>query len=284
MYRVYDTLCQLEWDWSEPTWGNLPTWDKLKNSEDFKKVGGQAAYARLRPYFYARGILDPPLSMNGIRTSVSFLGEVRVTGGLHPRMVAVLQRAEKAIAGFPIIGGLLRRSIIDNIPLAGPKGKQVHVIGGWFPRPIEGGGLSAHALGLAVDINAPENPHLKGALASAIDAVLDYLQSLGKFSGPHRIGKPIVDLKSIARAEEDSKGDGVAVPEGAIQSALAMWTQLSLISEAFQSFVQENLPKYLAGELVDPVLGLMKRCTKAFGVGGLQVVARDGVTTSGLLW
>jgi hypothetical protein len=265
VYAAYGSLCDSEWNWAGSTW------NKLKDSDDFNKVGGQAEYPKLRYYYYRRGVTDPPKTLDQIQLSQRFLGEIYVTGGLHPLMVKVLESAERRIRGFPLVGKFLIRSIVESIP-ATKKGKRA--IGGWFPRPIANGGLSAHAVGLAVDINAAENPHLKDKNASAIDAILDELERLGEFPAGIRLRSGLTDLSAIQVLDAGARSSVAATA-----AAFEIWMKLNQISSALRGFLGENLEPYEQGRLTDSRRPpLIRNLAKAMGgIERLRTIAERGV-------
>ncbi len=266
LYEFYNQLCEEEY--------NSPgkTWTQLKETE-FENKGGLNHYKYMRPFYYARGVLDPPRFLNDIVLDVKFLDEVGVTGGAHQALVDVFEGANKGLLKIPLIGKLLKKGVIESIPFTVTKqGKKIRVIGGWNPRPRtdnEGKpeALSPHALGFATDIKPATNEHLKGKRAEAIDAVLNYLQSAGKFPYDYRVTKPFIDYDAIEKN-----------PDKAEEIASQMWEKLMRISAAFQGFIRENLPKHQKKQPLGPAVEkLLAECIKQFGLGKLESIAKNGL-------
>jgi hypothetical protein len=260
VYGFYDDLCAEEY-------GRVK--NELKASE-FEPRGGLSHYRMQRPFYFARGVVDPPSVLNRIRTKVTFLDEVGVTGGAQQELVDVLDEGKRQLEAVPVIGRLLKRAVIESIPPVGKRRRRL--IGGWNPRPIlDAGGrpisMSPHAVGYAVDIKAKTNEHLKGGRAKAIDAVLDHLQAAGTFPHAHRLTKPFIDYAAIERE-----------PDRALELAMGMWTSLMAISVAFKGFLEANLPTRAAKQPLAPdVAALLERCVRAFGLGTLERVAKQGL-------
>jgi hypothetical protein len=255
IYELYNRLCDEEYQLLR---------EDLKKIE-FDPKGGLPYYKRMRPLYYQRGV-DPPTFLQSIVLEVTFLDRVRVVGGAHPALVRILQRAQKNIETL-LPGSLLKDAIIKTLPVRG-KGK-TPVIGGWNPRPIDGNPdrLSLHGLGLATDVDPAENEHLKGDRAAAIDAVLDYLSSVKKFGYDYRVLQRFIDYKYLADH-----------PSEAGQAAWEMWKKLSRISDAFRTFITENLPKYQKKQPLDPAVEtLMIECIKRFGEEKLKLIGTRGL-------
>jgi hypothetical protein len=269
LYGFYDELCAEEFDSPGAVWA------KLKEIE-FDKKGGLAYYKYMRPFYFARGVLDPPKALRDMVHDVKFLGEVTVVNGAQRALVDVFDRAETELESFPVIGKLLKRSVIDSIPVTTTsKGKRVRLIGGWNPRPRTDNqgnpeALSPHALGFATDIKPVTNEHLKGKKADAIDAVLAYLNSQGKFPENYRVKTALINYEDIEKEEGN--------PAKQVQMALDVWTRIKTISGAFQRFVSLNLPKHQKKQPIDPVVDtLIVECIRQFGVGKLEFIVKNGL-------
>jgi hypothetical protein len=249
VYEFYDKLCVEEFN-------RIPQHFK----SEWEEKGGLPYYRSQRPLLFAGGVPDvPDLLKNHIRPNVTFLNEVAVTGGGRQELIRVLDEAKTWLESTPGIGQLLKRHVIASIQEKGSGSAKRRVIGGWSPRSIIGPdgpiGMGPHHVGLAVDINASTNPHLKGEPAKTIDAVLDHLASKGKFSGDQRLSKQFVDYDAIDRQ-----------PDKAVELAVGMWYKSASISAAFKAFLTECLDKQKNKQPLDPdVQKLFDRCAKTFG-------------------
>jgi hypothetical protein len=120
-------------------------------------------YRWLRKFYFRRGITDPLARIEQIVPDVHFLG--RRVGGAHPDLIAILARAERALHAMGV-----KDLVAGSITTAYS----------FVPRPKNNlVGLSPHALGRAIDINAARNPHVVGRSATAIDAILAWLEGRG---------------------------------------------------------------------------------------------------------
>lgn len=268
VYEIYHKLCDDEFIKRIP--------DKFKKA--WEKMGGLPYYRTQRPMLFRGGVPDvPDFLERHIKTEITFLGEVGVTGGGRQELISALDGAKKWLESVPGIGQHLKRQAIASIPEQGSGRSRRRVIGGWSPRSIIGTdgrptSMGPHHVGLAVDINHAANPHLKGASATTIDAVLDHLASKGKFSGDQRLSKPFVDYNLIDRE-----------PHKAVEHAVGMWIKSMTISEAFKAFLKECLDKKKKKQPLDPdpkrpdVQNLFDRCVKTFGAQKLETFATKGV-------
>jgi len=261
VYKAYDDLCGEEFN-------RIP--DAFKSA--WNEKGGLAYYVSQRPLLFAGGVSDvPDFLKDNIRPNVTFLDDVVVLGGAKQELIDALAGAKRSLETTPVVGGLLKRFVVSSIPERGKTKRRV--IGGWDPRPIIGKdgrptSMGPHHVGLAVDINPSSNPHLQGASALTIDAVLDHLAGKGKFPHPHRLSKPFIDYALIDRE-----------PDQAAAHAIEMWNNLMLISEAFKAFLKECLAKTKAKQPLDAdVKPLFDRCVKTFGgQKKLELLAVQGV-------
>ena len=139
-------------------WERIPGW--IQASFDFDAAGkkafpGVAAderrftfYLGSRPLYYQNGYSNPVDQILLKLKQPTFL-EVEVGGGVSESFAEALGEAEKLLVRWD--SPLMKMSSADV--------KQVY---GFVPRFIAGtADLSNHAFGLAVDVDAPNNPHLK---------------------------------------------------------------------------------------------------------------------------
>ncbi|MFF4879503.1 hypothetical protein [Micromonospora sp. NPDC000668] len=260
VYEFYETLCAEEFNRIPDVF--RPAWDEK---------GGLTYYRSQRPLLFAGGVSDvPEFLRKQIKPNVTFLDGVQVHGGAKKELIDALDGARKWLEGQPG-GQWLKRLAVESIPERG-RGKR-RAIGGWDPRSIIGSAgrptsMGPHHVGLAVDINASTNPHLKGDAAKTIDAVVDHLASKGKFSGDHRLSKPFIDFTLIDRN-----------PDQAVERAIEMWLKLVSISGAFQGFLKECFDKKKNKQPLDPDMQkLFDRCLKTFGgQQKLERLAAQGV-------
>jgi hypothetical protein len=270
LYDLYDELCKTEYE----TQGKV--WAKLKELE-FEPKGGLAHYKYMRPFYFARGVLDPPDALKDIVLNVRFLDEVGVTGGAQRDLVDVFDRANKELESVPLIGRLLKKGVIESIPPVATSRGPKRLIGGWNPRPRtdnEGKpeALSPHALGYATDIKPVTNEHLKGKRADAIDAVLAFLQSQGQFPAGLRVAAAIIDYSAIDKEVDH--------PTNQIAMALGVWAKLATISQAFREFIKANfdLAKHQKKQPLTPTIdALINECIRQFGIGDLERILKNGL-------
>lgn len=265
VYEFYDKLCAEEF-------ARIPTacldgWNE--NAVRFEADSVLEYYRRERPKLFAGGVSDVPELNKSIKTHVTFLDAVKVTGGGSQQLIDALEAAKRTldastlrIGGIPImvpgLGKILKLLIIGAIP----KGK----IGGWSPRSTPTN-MAAHHVGQALDIEAETNPHLLGTAANAIDAVLDHLASKGRFPYPQRLRDRFIDWKAIE-----------INPNQAATLAIEMHAKLTSISEAFRTFLKEILDKQKAKEPLDPVeQKIFKQCQTVFKAATLKKYSEQGI-------
>jgi len=166
LFDDYDKLVQSEYARiTEP--GNRKEFDGRAKEQ---KILPWQYYRWVRKFYFRRGITDAPARINQIVPNVRFLG--RHVGGAHPDLLGILTRAERALQAMGA-----KAQVANSIKTAYC----------FVPRPKNNlVGLSPHALGRAIDIDAARNPHVTGKSATAIDSILAWLEGRG-LAKPWRI-------------------------------------------------------------------------------------------------
>jgi hypothetical protein len=116
-------------------------------------------YFYMRPIYYVAGFNDPLAAfLSKIRPFV-FLGK-NVPGGVHDALIPGLNQVPVILDQIsPGLSGLVAAAIRSQDA-------------GFVPRFIKGSSeLSNHAFGLAIDIEPPSNPHIKGSLIPLLNEV-----------------------------------------------------------------------------------------------------------------
>ncbi|UVI29272.1 hypothetical protein [Paenibacillus spongiae] len=207
LYAAYDELAKKEY--AEIRQDLKPDFDSRAAS---KGMAPWQYYQWLRKYYYAKGVKNPPSEVNKIKRDFKFLGRI-VTGGVHPDFEKVLRQAEQTINGYGKEVANQISQAISNEP-----------IGGFVPRPLNNEkSLSLHALGRAIDIDAPWNPHLIGNKAQAIDKILE------DAGIPERV-KEIVGRKEVSKMDE--------------KDAEESYEKIKKTSETVQKFLDDWLPEW----------------------------------------
>jgi hypothetical protein len=253
LFEDYETLARCEHDKLQPgVQRELQIWSEKeglaagfrarppanrKNDPDEANANGAAYYAHLRRYYWFRlgphgrrkNAVDWIEALNKIDFSPRKLfGSVKLTGGLHPEFITIIDNANK-------IGKSLRdsgfsdevQSMLEGLPA------RMHF---FTPRPLNNGNnLSAHALGKAVDVNPVSNPHLVGLEARAIDKFLDLMSSVNA-----RIRKGLPGAST--------SGTPIQLAISGLQIRYAMES----ISEEVQDFVDENISEIVSSSHSSP--------------------------------
>jgi hypothetical protein len=117
-------------------------------------------YFYMRPMYYVAGFDDPLEAFLSKIRPFFFLGKT-VPGGVHDALIPGLNRVP---------------AILDQISpgLSGRVAAAIHSQdAGFVPRFIKGSSeLSNHAFGLAIDIEPPSNPHIRGNLIPLLNEVV----------------------------------------------------------------------------------------------------------------
>lgn len=166
LFNDYDRLVRTEYARiSAP--GNRKEFDEFAKK---KKILPWQYYREVRKFYIRRGIADPAARVNQIVPNVHFLG--RRVGGAHPDLLRILTDVERflqAMGAKDLVASSIKTAYC------------------FVPRPKNNRvGLSPHALGRAIDIDAARNPHVTGTSAAAIDEILTWLEGRG-LAKPWRI-------------------------------------------------------------------------------------------------
>ncbi|MFL4981016.1 MAG: hypothetical protein ACJ8FU_06805 [Xanthobacteraceae bacterium] len=145
-----------------------------KVSDEFKSLKGgnswfldpdrqrtpEQHYFYMRPLYYAAGFDNPAQSFLSKINPYVFLGK-KIPGGVHDALVPGLDKVASILDGaYPGLSASVAASIRSQD-------------GGFVPRFIAGSSeLSNHAFGLAVDIDPPSNPHVKGRIIPLLNEVV----------------------------------------------------------------------------------------------------------------
>ncbi len=163
---------------------------------------------RVRPLYYSKGYTDPVSFLSKIR-KYNFLGE-RPTW-IHENLAARLDKLGPVLESY----GVRPKSLLPNVRSV--LGIQIRYIHGTET-------LSYHAFGLAIDIDAYSNPHVKG------QAVIDALNWVVGYS--FDFGAPILTVKERGH-QEWTVDDVMEVHNRAIGA-----------SRTVQSWLAMHLPRY----------------------------------------
>ncbi len=220
LYSKYDALCKKEYDSIKVHHGKI--YDKIAKKKRFDS--SLSYYKWLRKYYFYKGITDPPAHINRIKKNVKFLG-LRVTGGAVNELVTILQNTERYLLEMDPPGaepGTVRKKIMESFTWP------AH--GGFMPRTLnDGSSLSPHALGRAIDIAAPFNPHLKGKKATIINKIIQ----LGDPGSNLTVeGSVSVKMTFIDNSQEDLNRITVA------------YQRMQIISNHVQNFLIDWLSKW----------------------------------------
>ena len=208
LYAEYDHLCIAEF-------ARLTVWSVQEQFEKWAPKRGFREpwryYQWFRPFYFQAGIDDPAAFLNkhliDEADTAKFLGK-SIKWGIHKDFARKLAEA----AGY--LDENAKQEVNDQIG---------HL---WCFRPTtlkankrKPERLSNHALGRAVDIDAPMNPHLKDP---AIDEVLTWLQAKG-LAGPERIKDSLLDPSVAEEARVEVAAQKVAAISKSIQAFLKEW-------------------------------------------------------------
>lgn len=160
--RIYDRLCKYEYDQI-----NKELQKAFVDQSNANNIQPAWRYYRsLRGGYVRQGMTYPYLAINAVDPKMRFLGKP-VWKGVHKDLGELLKKVESRLKSK----GELSQVTQDL---------QLKHWGGFVPRFIAGKTIiSKHSIGLAIDIEYPTNPHLKGAVGKHIDAALDYMQKKG---------------------------------------------------------------------------------------------------------
>lgn len=206
LFKDYDDLTKCEYALlNEPLKLMLANTSLKAKCNYFPKTekDGWHYYKWLRTFFRNRNPnLDPIKALNNIETKspVKLFGEIRIVGGLHPRMSEIIKLANQTVesmkfANISIVKPLLLYAI--NVKKAG----------GFNPRPLNNcTNLSPHSLGKAIDIKPSTDPFWKGKKMKALDALFDHLDPSGKLF--KRLSKPLLSKQQKSQLNRQLKEQG----------------------------------------------------------------------------
>jgi len=173
-------------------------------------------YLRIRPAYYNAGYDDPADSIFSQLRQVRLVGHLVVSPGIHDKLADVLPKVDQ---------------ILNQMQpgLALSMGKLIHSVGGFVPRFIahrqgqkRPSPLSNHALGLAIDIDPSNNPHIKD----------------------HDV---IVILNKIASATGIDYGKAIVQPAANVSAedwAGQVHSKAQAASDLIKTWLQKYLPVY----------------------------------------
>lgn len=163
-------------------WERIPGW--VQASFDFdgaakKAFAGVSAderrftfYLRSRPLYYQAGYSQPVDQIFLKLTTPGFLGR-EVGGGVSECFAEALSQAEKLLIRW-------------DSPLSKASSVDIQKVYGFVPRFIAGSiKLSNHAFGLAIDVDAPNNPHLKMGEKGPSGTVFDVIKKITGYDFGH---------------------------------------------------------------------------------------------------
>lgn len=169
-------------------------------------------YKNIRWRYYNAGYSRPADQFLSQIEETTILGH-QVAGGLHQSFKERVGDLEKELEGW-------------QKGLASQVGKAIKSIGGFCPRTIAGkDSLSNHAYGLAIDVDAPWNPHVKGPKTIAV---------LKEVTG-YDFGAADPAVLTALTPPQIPKLDVLAQINGRMQQA----------SELFRNWLRSALPLYL---------------------------------------
>lgn len=206
-------------------WGRLPVW--IQRSFDFADRAERkawegiadderrlAAYMRSRPLYYQNGYSNPVDQILLKLTQPTFLA-TQIGGGVSRCFADALAEAERILTkwGSPLV----------RISTAGFR--QAY---GFVPRFIAGSGvLSNHAFGLAIDVDYATNPHVGGKGGGLNTRTLPIIRKITGYDFGESFARgsfpPVERIRLIHAQQQDA-------------------------SAKFQSWLQANLPDYIAAK------------------------------------
>jgi hypothetical protein len=216
--------------------------DGLKNGwTSFGKDKEEAFnnYLMMRPLYYRWGLEKPADIVFQRIVSANLLGRP-IIGGVHQQFAGRLSNLEQTLESFS--PGLSARMAQEMASPEGPRGEVAGFVpvyedeatGKFVPRFVEGSGkLSNHAFGLAIDIDATWNPHIKHR--DTIEVLNWVVRDVKVGDRPLNYGELFVE--HVKRAQN-------LPPEKRIDLLLEIHERARQGSERVKGWLEMNLPDY----------------------------------------